>query len=420
MAETFETRLQKYADLTVRVGLNLQPGQRLLVTGPFHYHGVSIQAAPLIRALTRSAYQAGARLVEVMWSDDEVHQIRFEHAPRDSFAEFPVYRADGMFKHVESGQPLLSIAAQDPDLLAAYDPELVGEVQQTAARYREPASQVIMRHGTNWCVIAAASPGWAARVFPGLAVEEGVKRLWEAIFRVCRVDQDDPVAAWQAHNEELAARTQALNGRQYHALHYHGPGTDLTVGLPQGHIWVSGAVRSTTGIVYTPNLPTEEVFTLPHREQIDGVVRATRPLVYAGTLIDDFSLRFERGRVVEARARKNEAALHRLLEIDEGARRLGEVALVPYNSPVSQSGLLFYNTLLDENAACHFAFGRAYRICLRDGESLTGEQFEAAGGNTSLIHEDFMIGSPELEVDGLFPDGSCEPVLRQGEWAFAV
>lgn len=413
MSRQFEELLENYAELSVRVGLNLRPGQRLLLRAP-------VQAAQLVRPIVAKAYQAGARLVDVIWSDDQINLSRFQFAPRDSFEEFPVWKTKVLEDHAESGDALLSIYAEDPDLLKDQDPELVTLVQRTAYKHSQAYLNHLSRNSTNWCVISMPIPSWADKVFPGLPGEEQEQKLWDAIFEVCRVKEDDPVAAWTAHNEQLVSRSEYLNRKQYAALKFVGPGTNLTLGLPPGHIWISGRITAGNGIPFTANLPTEEIFTLPHRDRAEGVVSATRPLSYAGTLIEDFSLTFERGNVTKVSAAKGEEILRKLVETDEGAARLGEVALLPHSSPISRSGLLFYNSLFDENAASHLALGKAYQFTLEDGATLSTEDFAARGGNTSLVHVDFMAGSDKIDVDGIGPDDSTEAIMRSGEWAFEV
>lgn len=408
--------LRVYGDLVVKVALNVQPGQRLLIIGPIAFGGVSLDAAPLVRRVAESAYRAGASLVEALWGDEALQLARFREAPRGSCEEFSAWLPKALVDHVESGQTILSISANDPDLLKDAPPELVGVAQQAAARAVRPFRELISRNRTNWAVVAAASPPWAARVFPDLRPDEQLSRLWAAIERLCRLDHPDPIAAWEAHLAALAARRDLLNNQRYSALRYAGPGTDLTIGLPAGHVWVSGRSTSQSGIVFAPNLPTEEVFTMPHNDRVDGVVRSSKPLSHGGTLIDDFTLRFENGRIVSLSAERGEEVLRQLVSTDAGAARLGELALVPHGSPVAQSGLLFYNTLFDENAATHLAIGSAYKFTLEGGETMTNEAFERAGGNLSAVHVDFMIGSADLDVDGVLDDGTVEPLMRRGEW----
>ncbi len=412
----FDRTLHIYGELAVRVGLNLQPNQRLLIIGPLASGGASLEAAPLIRQIAASAYDAGARLVETMWGDEALQLTRFKRAPRDSFGEASAWLPKALVAHVEAGHAVLSVYANDPDLLKDEPSELVGTVQQAISRAVVPFRELISRNETNWTVIAAAGSGWASKVFPLVPREHQVSSLWEAIATLCRLDRPDPVAAWEAHLQGLAARSEHLNRRQYRALKYTGPGTDLTIGLPSGHLWVSGRSASRSGITFTANLPTEEVFTMPHKDRVDGTITSSKPLSYGGTMIEGFSLRFAEGRVVSLAARRGETVLRQLVDTDAGAGRLGEVALVPHSSPISQSGLLFYNTLFDENAASHVALGTAYKFTLDGGEAMSDEVFERAGGNRSAVHVDFMVGSAELDVDGLLPNGTAEPILRSGEW----
>ena len=416
MPTDFDQMLRRYAELTVKIGLNLQPHQRLLIIGPVANGGCSLEAAALVRQITVAAYQAGARLVETLWGDEALLGARLLHAPRDSFHEFSAWLPKALVEHVEGGHAVLSIYANDPDQLKDYQPELVAAVQQATARGVRPFREHISRNQTNWGVVAAAAVAWAARVYPDLPPADQMTALWGAIERLCRLDRPDPIAAWETHLAELAARTTQLNAKQYTALRYTGPGTALTIGLPDGHVWVGGRSSSASGIRFAPNLPTEEVFTMPHRDRVDGTVRSTKPLSYGGTLIEGFSLTFAEGRVVGVTAEKGEDVLRRLVKMDGGAARLGELALVPHNSPVAQTGVLFYNTLFDENAASHVALGAAYKFTLRGGETMSDEVFEAAGGNRSATHVDFMIGSPELDVDGVLAGGASEPVMRRGDW----
>lgn len=420
MSIEFAQKLQTYAKVIVKVGLNIQPGQRL-VLGNIMDFGVNIQTVPLVREVAKAAYKAGARFVNVLWGDEQLQLIRLHHAPRDSFVEYPTWQMRSTLEYLERGDALLGIVGNDPDLLKGQDPELMGAIQKTATDHFQPILSYTSRMAINWSVAAAAVPSWAAKVFPNHAPEEQMSRLWEAIFAACRVNQANPIAAWQAHIDHLAARGDYLNHKRYTALKYRAPSTDLTVGLPATHRWQgSGRVIGQNGIDFTPNMPTEEVFTLPDKARIEGVVTASKPLNYAGTLVEDFSLTFAEGRVVKVTARKGEALLRKLVESDEGAGRLGEVSLVPHSSPIAQAGLLFYNTLFDENAASHLALGQAYKLSLMGGEGMTDDEFAGAGGNQSMIHVDFMIGSVAMDVDGVTDDGAVEPIMRGGEWAFDI
>jgi aminopeptidase len=411
-----DQKLERYGELTVRVALNLQPGQRLLIIGPLMNGGVSLEAAPLVRHIAASAYRAGAELVEAMWGDEALQLARFGNAPRDSFGQFSAWLPKALAEHAEAGNAVLSIYANDPDLLQHESTDLAGALQQATSRSMIPFRELISRNHTNWSVIATAGAAWAAKVFPDVPADQRFSHLRDTIDRLCRLDRQDPVAAWQQHIAALAARSDYLNGKRYTALKFSGPGTNLTVGLPEAHLWVSGASTSRNNIRFVANLPTEEVFTIADRHRVSGTVRATKPLSYSGTLIEDFSLRFEDGRVVEVKAGRGESVLRQLVETDAAAGRLGEVALVPHSSPIAQSGRLFYNTLFDENAASHVALGTAYKFTLTGADVMSDEQFEQAGGNRSAIHVDFMIGSGELDVDGVVASGAAEPLMRGGEW----
>jgi aminopeptidase len=415
----FNDSLRKYAKLALRVGLNLQKGQRLIITNA-STRGVPLHAAALVREIVREAYEAGSPYVDVIWNDEELIRTRVNHAPADSFGEYSDWQIHGIMDVIEGGGALLTVRSNNPDLLSGLDPERVGVWQKTHVEKSNPINRAVTGNQMNWLVIAAASPDWAAKVFPDLPREQAEAKLWEAIFEITRVDRPDPVAAWEQHVRNLLKRGDYLTQKKYRALKYTAPGTNLTVGLPRGHRWISAREKAQNGIEFIANLPTEEVFTLPHREQTEGTVTATLPLSYSGTLIEDFSLTFEKGHVVKVAAKKGEAILKKLVETDEGAGRFGEVALVPVNSPIAQRGHLFYDTLIDENASCHLAVGRAYRINLEGAQQLTDEEFAQRGGNISLTHVDFMVGSKEMDIDGMKEDGSSEAVMRKGEWAFEV
>jgi aminopeptidase len=409
--------LEKYAELIVKVGLNLRPGQRLLIGNP-STRGAQLHTAPLVRQIAAAAYKSGASYVDVLWGDETMFRDRFLYAPRDSFTEYSTWQANAYEDFSRKGDAILTLRSNNPDLLSDQDPELIGVAQKVHLQQMHSLSQAISLNSMNWCVVAAPSPAWAVKIFPNLTSDKAQDKLWQAIFEITRVDQPDPIAAWKEHISNLLTRSRYLQAKQYSALHYRAPGTDLTVGLPKGHRWISARMTAGNGVDFTANLPTEEVFSLPHREQIDGSVRASLPLPYSGAMIEDFSLTFEKGRVVNISARKGEEVLRKLIETDEGSASLGEVALVSNSSPIARRGHLFYDPLIDENASCHLALGRAYRFTLSDGEGLSDEEFQARGGNLSLAHVDFMIGSGEMDIDGIQADGSTEAIMRQGEWAF--
>ncbi|MCX8087692.1 MAG: aminopeptidase [Meiothermus ruber] len=409
MSHDFEEKLRRLAEVTVMVGIGLQPGQKLFINA-------NLEALPLTRRVVEEAYKAGSRLVVTQFYDEQLNLARYRYAPRDSFQEYAGFMVEARLKALDEGYAWLSILADDPEILQGQDPELIRQASQTAARYSKPFSDRISGFATNWCIVGAASPRWAQKVFPGEPPEQQMEKLWEAIFKVSRVDQADPVAAWQAHLDSLERRVQQLNAKRYAALHFRGPGTDLRVGLADGHLWAGGAGRAQNGARCVPNMPTEEVFTTPHRERVEGWVQSTKPLSLHGNLLEGLRMRFEQGQVVEAHAERGQEILTHLLQTDEGARRLGEVALVPHSSPIAQSGLLFYEALYDENAASHLALGASYDECLQDGHRLTPEQKLAAGANDSLIHIDWMIGSEHVDVDGITRSGEAEPLMRKGEW----
>jgi aminopeptidase len=411
MIENYSQLLHQYAHLTIQFAVNLQPGQRLLIRAP-------IQAYQLVEELTAAAYQAGASLVIPYYNHEQLTRLRFELAPSDSFDQYPTWLADGMAQHLADGGALLSISGDDPDLLLGHNQELIARSQRAFSTAMRHFYELVSGSATNWNIIAYPNPAWARKIFPELSKEQAVDRLWQLIFTICRIDQPDPLAAWQAHMAQLNTRAHILTEKQYTSLHYRAPGTDFRVGMPAGHIWGSAGNRSQGGVDFISNVPTEEIYTLADRARAEGVLSASMPLSYNGSLIEGLRLRFAGGRVVEVHAERGESVVARLVETDEGAARLGELALVPHSSPIRQSGVLFFNTLFDENAANHVALGRAYRSSLQGGLEMSHAAFIAAGGNSSLIHVDFMIGSAEMDIDGITSDGQAEAIMRQGEFVF--
>jgi aminopeptidase len=404
---TFDQKLANYADLLVRVGVNLQPGGKLHVNAP-------VEAAPLVRLVVQKAWQAGAVAVNVDYQDQTLTRLMFDHAPDAALDYAPAWSAERTMHQIDEGYAFLSISGSDPDLLAGADQGKIARRSKVTAQLGRPASDRMMSFEINWSVGAMPVPSWAARVFPGVPQEQATARLWDAIFTVSRADRPDPVAAWRAHTDALARACAHLNGRRYHALHLKNAHTDLTVGLADKHLWIGGANAARNGVEGVPNLPTDEVFTAPHRDRVDGYVRASKPLSVRGTLIEDIVMLFEGGKVVSATASQGQDVLLALLDTDGGARHLGEIALVEYDSPVASTGLLFYNTLFDENAASHIAMGQAYAF------NVEGGALDAAGANASLIHVDWMIGTPDTDVDGISADGQREAVMRGGKWAYEV
>ncbi|MDR6100761.1 aminopeptidase [Agrobacterium larrymoorei] len=403
-------KLEKLAEVAVKVGLQLQKDQDLVITAP-------LAALPLVRQLTKHAYMAGSGLVTTFYSDEETTLARYRHASDANFDKASSWLYEGMAKAYANGAARLAISGDNPLLLSEQDPAKVARANKANSTAYKPALEKISNFDINWNIISYPNPSWAKQVFPGISEDEAVRKLADAIFAASRVDVADPVAAWAEHNANLAKRSKWLNGERFASLHFTGPGTDVTIGLADGHEWHGGASMAKNGVTCNPNIPTEEVFTTPHARRVDGYVSSTKPLSHQGTLIDDIQVKFEGGRIIEAKASKGESVLNKVLDTDEGARRLGEVALVPHSSPISASGILFYNTLFDENASCHIALGQCYSKCFIDGATLSQDQIKAQGGNSSLIHIDWMIGSDKVDIDGIKPDGSAVPVMRKGEWA---
>lgn len=414
--KNFEANLRKYAELLVKVGANISEGDILHLT-------VSVSDDPNIRKLAHHAveiaYQAGAKFVDLNWNDEVAGKLRVQYAPDDSVDYVPEWRLKTVETYAEVGVSRLVMMGRDPQLFAGLDRKKVTKMQQV---WQQATSHLFTRliDENVWSLAAIPVQAWADKVFPDLPEDERLAKLWDAIFAATRIYEDDPVAAWQAHQQQLTARRDYLTEKQYTALHYTGDGTDLTIGLPQGHIWKGGGSLHTSGKVFIPNMPTEEIFTMPHRDRVNGTVKATKPLSYAGEIIDDFSFTFIDGRVAGFEAKQGGDVLQDLIDTDDGAKHLGEVALVPNSSPISQTGILFFNTLFDENAACHVALGRAYATTLSNSASMSEDQFMEAGGNISQTHVDFMIGDANLNIDGVTFDGNREPVMREGEWAFDV
>ena len=402
--------IDRLAELAVKTGLALIPGQDLMITAP-------IEALPLVRKITDYAYKSGAGVVTPIFSDPEMVLSRYRNALDTSFDQAANWLYDGMGAAFDNNTARLAIVGDDPMLLANEDPEKVGRVNKANSQALTPARERITRFDINWNIVAWPGLAWAKRMFPDLPENEAQAKLAEAIFSASRVNVSNPIEAWNNHNKNLRKRSNWLNQQNFASLHFSGPGTDLKVGLADGHEWMGGASLARNGITCNPNIPSEEVFTTPHCMKVQGKVSSTKPLSHQGTLIDNICVKFEAGSITEAHASKGEEVLLKVLDSDEGARRLGEVALVPHSSPISQSGLLFYNTLFDENAASHIALGQCYSKCFKGGENLSKDEIIKRGGNSSMIHIDWMIGSDEINVDGMNSNGASIPIFRNGEWA---
>ena len=404
-----EQKIDKLAELAVKTGVSLQKGQDLLLTSP-------IEALPLVRKVVEHAYKAGANLVTPLFSDPEITVSRFKYASDQSFDKATNWLYNGMAEAFDNNTARLAIVGEDPLLLSGQDPSKVSRANKATSIAAKPAMERITRFDINWNLISWPGKAWARQMFPELDQENAQRKLADAIFTASRVNSSDPISEWEKHNINLRKWSDWLNSQNFYALSYKGPGTNLTVGLADDHEWMGGASKAQNGVICNPNIPSEEVFTTPHAFRVDGEVCATKPLSHQGSLIENIKVKFEKGKIIEAHASKGEEVLLKVLDSDEGARRLGEVALVPDDSPISNTGLLFYNTLFDENAACHIALGQCYAKCFK-GDQLSKEEIASKGGNSSMIHIDWMIGSNKIDIDGVFKDGTKVPIFRQGNWA---
>lgn len=407
----FKRNLTNYAELAVKVGVNIQKDQYL-------YIAASIDSAPFVQMVTKIAYEIGAKQVFVDYTDDQIARLRYELAPEDSFDFFPPWKIQEREWLAEQGAAFMSIVSQSPDLFAGIDSKRIATFQKATGIALNKYRQYVQSDKISWTVIAAPSKQWAAKVFPELAEEQQVDALWDAIFKATRANLDNPIEAWEQHNDTLHEKVDYLNEKRYTKLHYTAPGTDLIIELPKGHLWCGAGSVNEKGKEFMANMPTEEVFTTPHRDGVNGYVSSTKPLSYGGNIIDNFKITFENGRIMNIVAEQGEDVLKNLVATDEGSHYLGEVALVPFQSPISQSNILFYNTLFDENASNHFAIGSAYAFCLEGGKTMTSDELAEKGLNQSITHVDFMVGSAQMNIDGITEDGKLEPVFRNGNWAF--
>ena len=412
--ENFTLLLKKYADFIVRVGVNPQPGQTLVIN-------CCLEAAPLARLCVRSAYEAGARDVLVNWSDNEVSRSRMELGSEEALTDFKSYQLRRYLDYAESegGVCVLHILADDPEVYAGLDGAKISRVNAAQRKFMAPWREYTMNDRVQWSIAAMPSAPWAKKMFPELDEAAAIEKLWQLIFDVCRVTGGDPVSEWKAHLDRLTGLKDKMNALDLESVHFESSnGTDLTVGIADKATWESAASVSEKGVVFLPNIPTEEVFTAPHKDKVNGIVYGTKPYVFNGQLIKGFHVTFEDGKVVEHGAEEGADLLGRLLDTDEGARHIGEVALVPASSPINRCGKLFYNTLFDENAACHLALGMGFADTINDFEHKTLAECRALGVNDSMIHEDFMIGSEDMDIDAVCENGDVVPVFRHGNWAF--
>lgn len=408
---TFQEKLAAFAELAVKVGVNIQPGQHLLIN-------TSVDTLPFTRLVVEKAYEAGAGRVHVQLSDDVIARAFYEGAAEEEFSKYPKWIVAQRDELIEQNGALLWIDAQDPDLLAGIPVDRIAAQQKAGGEALHNYRKAVMTDQIAWSIIAVPSEKWAAKVFPDVAQDKRIDAMWDAIFKTVRIGDGDAVEAWRKHVENLENRAAQLNDKRFKKLHYKAPGTDLTIELPDKHIWASGGSKTPQQTTFIANMPTEEVFTMPSKYGVNGHVSNTKPLVYQGNIIDGFTLWFEAGKIVKAEAKVGNDLLQQLIQNDEGSSYLGEVALVPHQSPISSSNILYYNTLFDENASNHLAIGEAYPTNYEGGRDLTKEQLEEKGINTSITHEDFMIGSGDMDIDGERYDGTIEPIFRNGEWAF--
>jgi len=404
-----ENKIDKLANLAVKRGVGLQKGQNLLITAP-------IESLPLVRKIAEHAYKEGASIVTPLFTDSDITLSRFKYAPDESFDSATDWLFNGMGEAFDNNTARMAIAGDDPMLLSQMDPDKVSRANKAMAKAYKPARERITEFKINWNIVSWPGSAWASRVFPELPLDEAIVKLADAIFDASRASVDDPIQAWDDHNEKLRIKTNWLNEKNFAALQYNGPNTNLRVGLADEHEWMGGASKAQNGIICNPNIPSEEVFTTPHAHKVDGTVSSTKPLSYQGTLIDNIKVTFKDGKIIEAHASKGEEVLQKVLKSDEGASRIGEVALVPHSSPISQSGIIFYNTLFDENAASHIALGQCYSKCFKGELDLSKEEISKRGGNSSMIHIDWMIGSDQIDVDGIDQSGNSVPIFRKGEW----
>lgn len=407
----YTAQLEKYADLVVNVGINVQPMEGLIITS-------NASGLPLAREAMKKAYAAGAKHVEFMMADDAMTLARYHHAKDYVFEQYPEWKVELLIKLYESNYHHLYIIAPDPELLKDIPGDIIAKDQRNASAAMSPATKYRMTGQTKWCIAAVPSEAWALSVYPDESVETAMDLLWDKIFDATRVSEKDPVEAWKVHDQNLKKYKNYLNDQQFEKLVFTAPGTALEIGLADDHYWMGGSKQSLAGIPFVANIPTEEVFTTPHRYRVNGTVKSTKPLSHNGKLVEDFGFTFEDGKVVDYYAAKGKEVLDAMLGNDEGARYLGEVALVQNDSPISNTGILFNNTLFDENASVHLALGRAYAYAMQNGSNLTQEELEAKGANFSLIHVDFMIGGPEMEIVAYTKTGETVKLFSAGNWTF--
>ena len=407
-----ENLLKKYAKLAIYQGVNVQKNQTLVISSP-------IECAEFTRMLVEEAYIKGAKEVVVQWNDELTGKLKYKYSPMEVFETIPEWVKESRLSYAKEGACFLSISASDPELLKDVDPKKVATFRKASSIASREFSSRLMSNENAWSIVSIPTVGWAKKVFPNISEDEAVEKLWDAIFKIVRVDSQDPVKAWEEHKNTLKKNMDFLNSKRFKSLHYtNSLGTDLIIQLPEKHLWAGGAEFTQDGTEFIANMPTEEIFSMPKKTGVNGKVVSSMPLNYGGNLINNFSLTFKDGKVVDFSAEEGYETLKNLLDTDEGAKYLGEVALVPYNSPISNSNIIFFNTLYDENASCHLAFGKAYSLCIKDGEKMSEEELLKEGANDSLTHVDFMIGTKDLQITGTTYDNEKFDIFVNGNWAF--
>lgn len=409
MQNNHQVYLENYAKVLLDVGLGFREKDGLILT--FDQAGLA-----LARIVLRQAYLRGAKDVITLFGDDSMSLDRYNFARDEVFDSFPQFKLDYQEAAFLNNYHSLYLMAPNPELLKDVDSNRVGRWQKTFSEATKALQHYEMDNKVKWCVASVASPAWAKKVFPKLQEKEALEALWDLIFDATRMKQKDPLEAWRKHDQLLKEKEAYLDENSFEKILLKGPGTDLQIGLVKNHKWIGGSSQLQRGDTFMANIPTEEIFTMPHAQKVEGRVRATKPLSLQGKLVEDFSLEFKEGKVVSFEAGKGREVLENLFSMDEGARRLGEVALVPHDSPISKTGVLFFNTLFDENASCHLALGSAYGENLMGGEGLSQEEKYKLGMNLSMVHVDFMVGGPEFEVIGIKEDGSSVLLLHRGNW----
>lgn len=400
--------LENFCSVVLSTGVNLQKGQGLEILCP-------IEKSQVAHALTKKAYEMGAKIVRVRWEDQTVERLNFLHADLTTLCDVPKWLVDSKNDLVEQGFCYVAIAAENPKAFDGVPAERLSAYSKAKAKALKKYFNDVTANKIRWCVTSVPTKEWAECVFAGSQTPE--EDLSSALIKTMRLDTPNPLLAWRKHVQTLCDRAKFLNDNNFEYLHFEsGEGTNLKVGLCQDHVWLSAKERAQDGVDFIANLPTEEVFTAPHRERVNGVVHSAKPLVINGQIVDDFTITFENGKAVDYTASRGYDALKGLIDTDEGSCRLGEVALIGKSSPIAQSGILFYNTLFDENASCHLAFGKAYPTTVKGGEGLTEQQLKDLGANDSIEHEDFMIGSADLTVTGVTKDGKRVPLFKDGDW----